>query len=223
MEITVVGAGRAAHPPERATLTLSANFEGADKSQVLGSTTTLVQALTQEIARLKEDPTHPTTWSAVLPIGTRSWRPWSDKGEVLPMRHAAHATLKITFRDFVALARFADAWGGVDGVTLDGVEWTLTEPLQQQTEAEVLASAVAHARERAQILATAGGGGTVRCLEIADPGLLASSRDSQDAPMAMYARSGAMGGAAQDGGIEIAPQDVEVQSVVHARFAADGG
>ena len=113
MDITVVGTGLASLAPERATLTLSAAHEGADKAQVLARTSELVQALTTEIARLRDHESKPTTWSAVLPIGTRSWRPWSEKGEVLPLRHAASSTIRIKFRDFRALSGFADAWGGV--------------------------------------------------------------------------------------------------------------
>ncbi len=222
MDITVTGTGRADLPPERATLTLTAGFEAGDKRQVLERTTTLVQALTAELGRLRELEPAPTTWSAVLPIGTRSWRPWSDQGAVLPMRHAASATIQVKFADFRALAAFADTWGGVEGVTLGGVEWTLTQALQQRTEREVLAEAVEHARERAQTLATAGGGGTVRCLEIADPGLLSQRAAAEMAPMAMYAGRSAkdMGGGE---GIEIAPQDVVVEAVVHARFVAELG
>jgi uncharacterized protein YggE len=182
-----------------------------------------VHALTAEIARLRDHESAPTTWSAVLPIGTRSWRPWSDKGAVLPMRHAASAMLKVKFRDFRALAGFADTWGGVDGVTLGGVEWTLTEGEQKRVEQEVLAGAVAQARERAQVLATAAGGGPVRCVEIADPGMLPERSFGGGPPMAYAMRSGKAMDTGGGEGIEIAPQDVEVEAVVHARFVADAG
>ena len=222
MDITVVGTGLASLPPERATLTLTAGFEGGDKAEVLTRATELVQRLTGEIARLKAHASQPLTWSAVLPIGTRSWRPWSDKGEILPMRHAAHSTLKLKFRDFRALSGFADAWGGVDGVTLGAIEWALTEGRQKETERAVLAQAVEQARERAQTLATAGGGGIVQCIEIADPGLLTDRTSAAAAPMASAMRSAKFsGGSDSGGGIEIAPQDVEVEALVHARFSTE--
>ena len=222
MDITVVGTGLASLAPERATITLSAAHEGADKAQVLARTSELVQALTTEIARLRDHESKPTTWSAVLPIGTRSWRPWSEKGEVLPLRHAASSTIRIKFRDFRALSGFADAWGGVEGITLGGVEWTLTEEVQKKTEREVLAQAVEQARDRAQVLATAGGGGRVRCIELADPGLLSDRASTEMAPKAMAMRSGAYAGdSGGSGGIEIAPQDVEVEAQINARFVAD--
>lgn len=218
MEITVVGTGRAARPPERATLHLVAGFEGADKAAVLAQTTRLVQQLTDEIGRLRADSTHPTTWSAVLPIGTRSWRPWSNDGAVLPMRYGASAQIRIKFRDFRALSAFVDAWGGVEGVTVHGVQWALTEAVRIELERAVRTSAVADARERAQSFATAAGGGAVRCVQLADPGMLVEGRVEM-APAAMMAR----GAAAKDqsGGIELSPEDIEVEAVVHARFVAD--
>ncbi len=172
MEITVIGTGRAALAPERATIHLTAGFEGADKAQVVRRTTDLVNALSAELTRLREHESRPTTWSAVLPIGTRSWRPWSDKGTVLPMRYAASSRVQVKFRDFRALSGFADAWGGLEGVTLGHVEWTLTEATRKETDERVRAEAVVDARERAQVYATAAGGGVVRCVQIADPGLL---------------------------------------------------
>lgn len=221
MEITVVGTGRAALRPERATIHLTAGFEGGDKAQVLRRATELVQALTAELARLRDHESRPTTWSAVLPMGTRSWRPWSDQGTVLPMRYAASSNLRIKFRDFEALAGFADAWGAVDGVTLGHVEWALTEARQRETDERVRSEAVADARARAQVYATAAGGGVVRCVQVADPGLLVEGH-AEAAPMAMMAR----GYAAKDvgggqGGIEIAPEDVVTEALVHARFVAD--
>jgi uncharacterized protein YggE len=223
MEITVMGTGRAAQPPERATIHLSAGFEGGDQDEVLTRTTQLVNALVAEIARLKEHESEPTTWSAVLPIGTRSWRPWSDQGAVLPMRYAASSRIQVKFRDFRALSGFTDAWGRLDGVTLGGVEWTLTEQVRRDTERRVRVSAVEDARDRAQVYATAAGGGVVRCVQVADPGLLQDNGRAMDlagaAPRAMRAGAAKYGGG--DEGIEIAPEDVEIEAVVHARFIAD--
>lgn len=224
MEITVIGTGRAAQAPERATIRLTVGFEGGDKDEVLTRTTQLVQAIHAEIARLKDHPSRPTTWSAVLPIGTRSWRPWSDKGTVLPVRYAASSRIRIKFRDFRALSGFADAWGRLDGVTLEGVDWSLTESVRQEAEHRVRVSAVEDARERAQAYATAAGGGDVRCVQVADPGLLQGQQQGVDmmvggGPMAFRSASAKQDGAGE--GIEIAPEDIELAASVHARFTTD--
>ena len=225
MEITVTGTGRASQPPERATIHLTVGFEGSGKDEVLTRTTQLVQELSAEIERLRHHESQPTTGSAVLPIGTRSWRPWSDKGAVLPLRYAASSRIQVKFRDFRALSGFADAWGRREGITLGGVDWTLTEQVQQDIERRVRVSAVEDARDRAQVYATAAGGGVVRCVQVADPGLLPGQGQAADlmvgaAPMAMRAGA-AKYGASGDEGIEISPEDVDIEAVVHARFITD--
>ena len=149
MEITVSGTGRSSLRPERATLHLTAGFESGDKAEAMSEATRVVNELSADLRRLKELDPSPTTWSAVLPIGTRSWRPWTDSGQLVPMRHSAHARIMVKFRDFPTLAGFADHWGGRPGVTLGHIEWTLTETRQKETERSVLAQAVevAHGAE----------------------------------------------------------------------------
>lgn len=221
MEITVSGTGRSSLRPERATMHLTAGFESGDKAEAMSEATRVVNELSADLRRLKELDPSPTTWSAVLPIGTRSWRPWSDQGAILPMRHAASARLMVKFRDFPTLAGFADHWGGRPGVTLGHIEWTLTEARQKETERSVLAQAVEVARERAQVLATAAGAGEVRCLEVSDPGMLGHRTEGE--PMMLAASRSAYAKDAGGGGegIEIAPEDVDIEATVHARFTAD--
>ena len=127
----------------------------------------------------------------------------------------------VKFRDFPTLAGFADHWGGRPGVTLGHIEWTLTETRQKETERSVLAQAVEVARERAQVLATAAGAGEVRCLEVSDPGMLGHRTEGE--PMMLAASRSAYAKDAGGGGegIEIAPEDVDVEATVHARFTAD--
>jgi len=85
----------------------------------------------------------------------------------------------------------------------------------------VLAQAVEVARERAQVLATAAGAGEVRCLEVSDPGMLGHRTEGE--PMMLAASRSAYAKDAGGGGegIEIAPEDVDIEATVHARFTAD--
>ena len=221
MEITVSGTGRSSLRPERATLHLTAGFESGDKAEAMSEATRVVNELSADLRRLKELDPSPTTWSAVLPIGTRSWRPWTDSGQLVPMRHSAHARIMVKFRNFPTLAGFADHWGGRPGVTLGHIESTLTETRQKETERSVLAQAVEVARERAQVLATAAGAGEVRCLEVSDPGMLGHRTEGE--PMMLAASRSAYAKDAGGGGegIEIAPEDVDIEATVHARFTAD--
>lgn len=217
VEITVGGTASAALPPERGTLLIAAGFESGDKQTALGRTTELVQQLVTAIETLRTTTPSPTTWSAVLPITTRSWRPYNNKGEVLPLRYAASAQIKVKFRDFRALSLFVDAWGGRDGVTIQGVQWALTEAARLTSEAEILRAAVEDARNRAQLMATAAGFGGVEFIELADPGMLHDRSGSTES-----AAPKAMRGYVSDGGagVDLSPEDVELTATVHARFHA---
>ncbi len=219
MQITVVGHAHASFPPERATLRMRLGVEGSDKQAALEHTTFLVQGFTTVVDQLNDMDPSPSTWSSVAPIGTRSWRPWSQDGTVLPTRHAAESLVQLKFQDFQALARFIDQWGGRSGVTVDGVEWSLTQDRRRAEEDNVLAAAVVQAYERATTIARAAGEGSVRFLEIADEGLLAESPGSS--PSAMTGAAMRMSSAPDTEGITIAPEDVELDVTVHARFSTD--
>lgn len=217
MQITVSAQARASLPPERATVHMDLAFEGGDKQQVLSQTTILAQEFSQEVDRLKTTTPSPTTWSAILPIATRSWRPWSQDGVTLPLRHGARSPVKLKFRDFTALASFVDRWGGRDGVTIHGVEWTLTEDRRVLESDRILGEAVRNAMQRAAVMARAAGAGDVEVLEIADPGFL--QRPTSTAEFDGVAVRSAMGGALNPGqGVDLQPEDVEMVAVVDARF-----
>ena len=220
MQITVVGHAHASFPPERATLRMRLGVEGSDKQAALEHTTFLVQGFATVVDQLKDMDPSPTTWSSVAPIGTRSWRPWSQDGTVLPTRHSADCAVQLKFRDFHALARFIDQWGGRSGVSVDGVEWSLTQDRQRMEEDNVLAEAVVQAHTRATTMAHAAGEQSVRFLELADEGLLAENLDSSASPRMMGAAL-RMGSAPDSDGITIEPEDVELDVTVHARFSTD--
>lgn len=217
VEITVAGRGTASLRPERATLLLTAGFEGPEPQAPLHRTTNLVGRLAADLDRLKVADPSPTTWSSVLPIRTRTWRPYSDKGTLTPLVHSTVAQVQVKFRDFVALARFVETWGAVDGVTLVGVTWTLTEATRAAQERHVLARAVEQARSRAQVIATAAGAGEVYVVEVADPGLLGEAWPGAPLPAAVAARSAASP-ATGASPVDLTPEDVEITAVVHARF-----
>lgn len=225
MDITVVGHARGSVKPERATLHLLAGFESGDKSDALTRTTTLVGKLQAQISALEGAGVSPITWHAVLPVQTRAYRPYSDKGAVLPQRHLAESRLKVKFRDFEALSQFAAQVGGAAGVTLQYVEWALTEVSRTYLRAQVLTQAVEDAKTRATAIAKAAGAQGVTPLEIADPGLLSNVTSS--GPVGAHVQAAAMRGgpvgfsgkvAGDEQGIDLAPEDVVIEAEVHARY-----
>lgn len=219
MQITVAAQAHASIPPERATLHMRLGVEGTDKQAALEHTVSLVKSFANVVEQMKELTPSPTTWSAIAPIGTRSWRPWAGDGTVMPMRHSAESSVKLKFHDFGALSRFIDQWGGRTGVAVDAVEWTLTQKRQKDEEENVLARAVVQAHARATTMATAAGDGGIRFLEIADRGMLADGHAAGPSSQSMTMRSASAGHS--DEGVTIAPEDVEIDVVIHARFTTD--
>ncbi len=220
MQISVAGHAHGSFPPERATLQMRLGVEGTDKEAALEHTTFLVQGFTTVVDQLKDMAPSPITWFSVAPIGTRSWRPWTDKGTQLPVRHAAESVVKLKFHDFSALSRFIDQWGGRSGVSIDGIEWTLTDAHRAAEEDNVLSQAVVTAHARATTMARAAGEKGVRFLELADIGLLDGNVESRGHEEAYGAL--AMSASAQEGeGVTVAPENVELDVTVHARFTTD--
>lgn len=216
MEISVQGTHEVWVRPEVGRLSVSARAEASSKSEVVDKVTAVVTGVQAELKRLAGLPSAPVRDVIVRPITTSSWRP-VEKGRIQPSIFTADAGLRADFVDFGALADFGATFGAVEGLNLDGVEWRLTEETRRATEAECLTSAVGAARERAQVMAGAAGAGEVRFVQLSDPGLMS---DRPEPSPRMYAMADAVRGAAgkELQGLEIAPEDLLVSVVVHARF-----
>jgi uncharacterized protein YggE len=223
MEITVVGTHEYSVPPERGTVHLDVGFEGSDLTRAVHASTELVNALNGHLEQLRAGGAGAVTWHAVGPLGTRSWRPYNNQGNVLPMRHAATAHVQAKFRDFVGLARFTTDWGARDGVRLGRVEWTVTEQRRAELESATLECAVRDARRRALVIARTVGADDVEVVEVADPGLLSGTRGQPDGPLHATAAFRAGGAAESADTAAILPEDVTGSATVHARFRAAGG
>ena len=87
----------------------------------------------------------------------------------------ASAEVSVKFRDFEALSEWFETAGGVSGVTIGGIEWTVTEKRRAQVEREVRVQAVADAVARAEAYASAIGGTGVTLEALWEPGLRPSA------------------------------------------------
>lgn len=221
MNIAVSGSNTVARAPERATLNLVVGCESDSPGEAMRQATRTMNELHDELLRLKAADPSPTTWFAVLPFRTRSWRPWSERGELMPWRHSAQADVKVKFRDFAAMAEFVRRFGSLELVKLGPVEWTLTEKTLAELNQAVLIAAVQDARWRAGLIASAAGFHGVVPVEVADPGLLSGLGSGGpggygDVAMGVMRR----GGSSDDETVDLAPEDIEVSATVHARFTA---
>ena len=216
--ITVQGSYDSFHPAERATVTVTVGFEGPERGAVVKGTTQGTTALVAGIAARHDPAQGPVTWYATDRIQVWANRPFNNKGEQLPLVHHAQTTTRAKFRDFDDLAQWVERAATHRGVQVNGIEWALTAQTKQAAVAEVRRRAVEEARRKAQTYAEALGLGDLRCVAIADPGMLGDHSSGSGGGQAMYAR----GGAAEVGGSGLAftPEDIAVSATVDARFLA---
>lgn len=221
MLITLTGTHRVTLPPERCTITVHLAFESDSKSEPMRRLKTAAAEIEAELQELSASPSPPVAQFSIDAPSTRTWRPWNQDGEPLPPRHEAATDIRAQFQDIRALGQWVATWGERDGCTVRSAEWTLAEETRRTVEASTLTTAIENARERAQLMATAAGFSHVEFVEIADPGLLAGPRETS-AYMYDGTYESAVGRAllAEDAVVTIAPEDIEIEATVHARFRA---
>jgi uncharacterized protein YggE len=216
--ITVQGTYDSFHPAERATVTVTVDFEGPERAAVVAGTTQGTSALVAGITA-RHDPAHgPVTWYATDRIQVWANRPFNDKGEQKPLVHHARTTTRAKFRDFDELARWVERAAAYPGVRIDGIEWALTEQTRQSAVATVRAAAVDEARRKAQTYADALGLAGLRCVAVADPGMLGDHSNGGGGGPVAYARAAKADSGA--GGLAFTPEDIAVSATVDARFVA---
>ena len=127
--------------------------------------------------------------------------------------HAAAAAAN--YGDFGALARFVDDVVDIEGVTIGGIDWSLTEGTLSSLVAEVRSRAVKDAVAKASVYAQSIGLGSVRAVAIADAGMLSDTSSPPEVPHLMRFTSSTSGGE-----IWLRPEEIAVEAVVDARFVA---
>jgi uncharacterized protein len=217
--VTVEGHYEFHHPAERATVNVSAGFEGADREQVVSRTTALQNQLTSEAQGMFDGQSGPVTWWSSDRLRVWSTRPWNQDGKQLPLVHHASVGVEVKFSDFARLAAWVEGIAGRDGVTVHGITWALTEVTRRNLTVESRRRAVADAVEKANGYAAALGLGAVQPAAISDPGMLGDHSSPSEMPsMApMMARAAAP---QSDDVVDLKPQDITIEARVHARFQA---
>lgn len=217
MRITVTGRANTRLRPELATLSLRVGFESTTPGAALEQATTLANAVGDALDELDAADPCPVESTALLPLTTDSWRPWGSDGNQLPLRYRANGRATLVFNDFRALSRFIDRWGREEGVSVEGVEWSLSQARKADETRSILWAAVADARARALALAVAAGEDGVRFVELSDTPFRGNDPEPR-----MYARAAmAAGGTGNGDGIDLTPEDIELDAVVYAVFTTD--
>lgn len=204
MKITVAGTATRAFYPERAVLRIGVSFQGDNQIEVRENATETAKKISDMIEAQKSENPSPVTWSTVDPVGNSSWRDHETKQRV----HQAVTSIQVRYKDFDALSDMIDWCGRLEGVEIEGVDWELSQKTRRNSREAILTDAVRDARERAQVMASAAGGGTVTFVSISDRGY-----DSSRGEFAMRAMN-------YGGGLKLMPEDIEVSATVTAEFDA---
>ncbi len=219
MIITVAGSHTMSLAPQCATVRLRVSFESNDKAETIQRVEHEASRLNYEVDELRSSGAAPVTWASIAALNTRSWRPWNEQGKTLPVRHEASVDAFVKFKDFRVLSRYVSDWGSREGFDIQHIEWALTEKVRVELEGRALALAVVDARDKAQRMAAAAGAGSVRFLEIADPGMLAHGVDQSGYTEGFSTRMASS--TMSHDGIDLSPEDIDISAHVHARFEAD--
>lgn len=160
--------------------------------------------------------------------GTATW--WgSDQVQVRPERRylkdsqtyrivqVAAAEVRVKFVDFAALSAWVEQAGSTAGVTINGIEWTVTEQHRTTVQREVRVQVVRDATQRAEAYASAIGSAGVVLQTLWEPGLRPDSR-SDDGGGSVTRAMMASGSSA---GIELRPNDIEISASVTADFVVE--
>ncbi|UJP40969.1 SIMPL domain-containing protein [Cellulomonas palmilytica] len=217
--VTVEGRFEHHRPAERGTVTLAVGFEGPARDDVVRRTTELHARVVEQVRAMHAPSSGPVTWWSSDRMSVGSRRPWNNEGKQLPLVHHAAVRLEVKFSDLGRLAAWVEQVSALDGVTMQGVRWTLTEATRRTLTLDARRRAVADALDRARVYAGALGLTDVRAVAVAEPGMLSDAgRPTGVGESVAAARTGK---AAGDGaGLELKPEDITVAAAVHARFAA---
>lgn len=217
---TITVEGRFTHhrAAERGTVSLVVGFEGPQRDDVVQRATHAHARIVDQVRALHHPSSGPVTWWAAQRLSVWSRRPWNDEGKQLPFVHHANVGLDAKFSDLARLAEWVEQVAVLDGVSVQGVSWTLTDVTRKQLVADARARAVADAVARATAYAAALGLGDVRAVELAEPGMLGD----HSRPTASQSVAAARTASSTNGGgrLDLKPEDITVDSAVHARFLA---
>ncbi|MCU1416813.1 MAG: hypothetical protein JWP32_987 [Schumannella sp.] len=221
--ITVQGTHTAWFDAERATVQISAAFDGAKRDEVFAQATRAAADLTALITPLYDAVAGPVTWWSSDRVSVWSERPWNNEGKRLPLVYHASIGLQAKFSDFDQLSRLIEQIAVIEGVAIGGIEWDLTDERRIAETDAVRRAAVADAVQKAGTYAAAAGLGSPAVIAVADPGMLGDAGSNGGGTPAAYERMSFKAQALDAGGgagISLSPEQIQVSSSVDVRFSA---
>ncbi|OJX75021.1 MULTISPECIES: SIMPL domain-containing protein [unclassified Leifsonia] len=216
--ITVQGEHEERRAAERGTVRLLVTYDGESRHETLALATERQAELAAGLREIQNADHGPVLrWSSDQ---LRVWgdRPWSQSGEQLPIVHHAQVGIEAEFADTAVLSDWVGTVSLRDGVTVEGVTWSLADDTLRRLTEEVSQRAVEEAVAKARRYASGLGLSALRPVALSDPGLLgdAGAPLQPAPPFAARMMSADAGGAA----LALKPDEIRVAVQVHARFAA---
>lgn len=218
--ITVQGTHVAWYDAERATVEISAAFDGPKRPDVFARATKTAADVTATITPLFDEKAGPVTWWSSDRVNVWSDRPWSNDGKRLPLVYHAVIGIRAKFNDFEALGGLIEKLAVMDGVNVGGITWDLTDERRKAVTEDVRRRAVEDAVEKAATYASAAGVEAPTVIAVADPGMLGDGTGGGVGP-APYERMAFKAQAIDAGGgapLALSPEQIQVSSSVDVRF-----
>lgn len=214
--VTVQGAFSAHYEPELATVHLDVVCDGSDRAVVFSAATTSADAVRTSLLPLHDAHSGPVTHWSSGSVSVWSERPWNSEGVQLPLVFHATVGFSVRFSDFAALALWIEQAAALEGVTVGGINWSLTPARETTVTAEVRSRAVKDAVGKATIFAQSIGLGTLVPIALADPGMLGETGTASAPPSFRAFKTMA----SDSGALSLKPEEIEISAFVDARFLA---
>lgn len=218
--ITVQGTARSELAPEQALVRFMVSADGPERVPVVAAVTERLADIATDVEALLDPVAGPVTRWSVDQVVVTAHRPWTSDGSPAALVHQASVAGRATVTDVDALSRIVEALSMRELVTIDALQWSVTDTRLEAEHCEVRARAVAEARAKAEVLATAAGLSTLTPLALADPGMLDGSGGGV-VPFPRMERATMMAAEASGPpGLSLRPEPIVVEVAVDARFSA---
>ncbi len=220
LTLTVQGAARLELAPERAVLRFTVAADGPERADVVDTVTAALAVVSTLIGERHDSDSGPVLdWSADQ-LAVSAQRPWTNDGSQAALVHRASASGRATLTaEAATVAELVDALSAHPPVTIESLEWSLTDARLASARSEARTLAVGDALGRAQVLAAAVGRSEVVAVALADPGMLDGAAPGPS-PMPRAEKMMSMAMDAGGPGFALRPQPIVIEVAVDARFSA---
>ncbi|GAA0963760.1 SIMPL domain-containing protein [Frigoribacterium faeni] len=220
--LAVSGSVTHRHHAERGVLHLSIGFEGDDRPTVVDESMAVHNRVSDRATALRRQGAA-TWWSAQSVSVSLVTEPGvGDGSRASSVRYRTRSTIDVRFQDFAALTEWVGELAHVEGVSIDGIEWSLGHERRAEVERAARVAAIADAVARAADYAEALGLGTPVLAAVYEPGLRPGDGGTGAMPFGV-ARAAMMStwGAGQGSTtFDLQPDDIEVTASISADFTA---